>query len=111
MKIRNGFVSNSSSTSFCIFGACIDVENGEECAYEWIESVLEKANEKSDTKLTFEFPIESYDHDEVFVGVSPNNIGEDETFAQFRERIKQAIKQGLDIGTNPAYHTDGGRDC
>jgi hypothetical protein len=24
MKIRNGFVSNSSSSSFCIYGVCVE---------------------------------------------------------------------------------------
>ena len=26
MKVRNGFVSNSSSSSFCIFGTCIELD-------------------------------------------------------------------------------------
>lgn len=36
MKIRNGFVSNSSSSSFVIYGVCLDYETPE------IESLMEK---------------------------------------------------------------------
>lgn len=100
MKIRNGFVSNSSSSSFCILGFSID-------------SDLAK---KLDNSLTGETPLcvaHAISSEGVqYVGMYPESLGEDETLNGFRERIVVEIKKyapELEVEkSNLSWVTDGG---
>jgi hypothetical protein len=101
MKIRSGFVSNSSSSSFCIYGAELS-NHAEELAkkfgiteedldlYELGEILAEKTGLESET---------GPDSDSLFVGRSWSSIKDDETGAQFKKSIEQTIKEatGVDI--------------
>lgn len=103
MKIRNGFVSNSSSTSFCIFGISVSDIDAYEVVKEWNGRAPE-------TKLTYERGCENY-YDEELIGVEPEAIKNDETFAQFRERVAKTIAEatGMDPASFvPTYCIDGG---
>jgi len=95
MKIRNGFVSNSSSSSFCIFGiysetktyealkkAVTEEGSAEESEEEEIEDyeIVEKVSEKA--KLSYHSSDDGY-----WVGKSWCTIGDDETGRQFRDKI------------------------
>lgn len=94
MKIRNGFVSNSSSTSFALYGAYISDEEveaaGEKrgldiddmCNCEILEALLE------DTGLSYATPNGDY-----LVGVDFEDMRDDETKAQFRERIQNTLQE------------------
>jgi hypothetical protein len=80
MKIRTGFVSNSSTSSFCIYGSHIDGDNYDEEFYEKVENL----------------GLECYENERsggYFVGLSPVNLQDDETGLQFKERIKALLKQ------------------
>lgn len=75
MKIRTGFISNSSTTSFCIMGI-----------YE----------QHMDRKDASEFCGESllvnygyYGMDGQYIGVPIKTMKEDETLNQFRNRVKK----------------------
>jgi len=98
MKIRIGFVSNSSTTSFCIYGFCLDdyqllqkacdlnkikcnVEDDDFESYEVCEDLIKDAG--------IEF--RSGPDNEMFFGISLGDMKDDETFRQFKTRIEEAL--------------------
>lgn len=100
MKIRNGFVSNSSSSSFLIYGTTMFRDeilktlntkhkevNEEDDDSDDVYEVLEEALEG--TKLDHHTP---YD-DSVYIGASWDAIGDDETGAQFKQRVQDQLKK------------------
>ncbi len=97
MKIRNGFVSNSSSSSFCLLGICLtDAEE-------------EAEKLAKDNQLCVEYAIEEYD-DAVYVGLPPTSMKDEETLLEFKKRIVDQLAE-----KDPAYKdvklswiTDGG---
>jgi hypothetical protein len=101
MKIRSGFVSNSSSSSFCILGVSVDND-----AYEKVYD--KKYNKEDKTILDSECSI-SYEG-EHYIGLNPEKIGEDETIGQAKDRIvTEASKLGITIDKKDIdWITDGG---
>lgn len=81
MKIRNGFVSNSSSSSFLMYGLYID--NDElNCSSEQFYNKLEEM--VSGTCLDHE----SSDYYEgAYIGTSWSHVKDDETGHEFKERV------------------------
>jgi hypothetical protein len=77
MKIREGFVSNSSSTSFCIYGTTLQYKK-------------ELSEEAECAGLEYHHPDSS---DIVFIGRSWSSIGDDETGAMFKESVEKAIME------------------
>ena len=71
MKIRHGFVSNSSSQSFCIYGIYLDEEP------------------KGDLDG---LSMECTERDEVCVGRSWASVKDDETGKQFKEDVEKKVK-------------------
>ena len=101
MKTRRGFVSNSSTTSFCIYGArtTVDEDNWEGEGYLW-----DKLNELGIT-------IERSEWDGHYLGARWDSIGGDETRNQFCERVKTAILEidpdADEFGTYEEAYRDG----
>ena len=101
MKIRTNYVSNSSSSSFCILGIVVDYHEYEDLPI-------------SDCDLIDTWTgISVYDEDELIIGASPTSMRDDETLAEFKERVlKQLRKLGFkdtkikDLN----WHIDGGYD-
>ena len=94
MKTRRGFVSNSSSTSFCIYGAFIESKHFEDVGkpkdtvdYDWVESL---GTDQLEVHGTFD----GYSYGFYF-GKSWDRIGDDETGAQFKKSIREAIEKVL----------------
>jgi hypothetical protein len=95
MKIRSGFVSNSSSTSFCIYGICLNKNEIEKFkpdgvdSYDWqdqFELELSKIGLDSHTGDP------NWD-DSLYIGKGWTSMGEDQTKRQFKEDIENKIKQ------------------
>ncbi len=108
MKIRPGFVSNSSTTSFCIYGALIDVEDikqfitgenlegvdftKEDWSWEvdWCDvetEICEKIGKE------FSFYYEGECLEDFFIGRKLKTIGDDETGRQFKDSVEKKIKE------------------
>lgn len=92
MKVRTGFVSNSSTSSFCIYGTSYDYQ------------AIRKAHADDE-----DFDIEEYagslgleihavyDYDSWYVGLPWDNIGDDETGSQFKQRVKELVQKFIGI--------------
>jgi len=117
MKTRMGFVSNSSSSSFVVFGTSLDItdavqsrrkklgreplpdgenenENEDEAMY---EDVYEEFGSVADeVGLMYDA---TFDEEDVWVGLRPQDIKDDETGAQFKARAVKTINDafGLDL--------------
>lgn len=81
MKIRNGFVSNSSSSSFCILG----VE---------VSKAQYKKLINSDTKLNYCRGVESTDL--FWAGLDIKEIDGNETLNDFKETVVTFLKRDVD---------------
>jgi hypothetical protein len=75
MKYRLGFVSNSSSCSFLIYGTVVEREK--------VSNLVELIS-KENLDIT-------YYNDYAYIGKSWDKIKDDETGAQFKEPIKKAL--------------------
>lgn len=78
MKTRSGFVSNSSSSSFIVFGAYIS----------------DKEQEKIDTDKMEELGYElNCSEDGYSIGCDPSEMKDEETLLQFKTRIAEEMSQ------------------
>lgn len=94
MKIRLGFVSNSSSESFLIYGALLS-EADVDAAYEKLKG----------TNLHIEYGDPNFRDGEVYVGRSWGNIGDDETGREFKEGIENKLTEIFGTGIVCATHS------
>lgn len=125
MKIRNGYVSNSSSSSFCILGFIIDEENLPEKIqekfdksdhdYEILDIIWDYNNEHLTNKLKLIDVVEGIYkyYDCHLIGVKPELMKDGQTLLQFKEDVLKEIHQlGFENITinDLKWHIDGGYD-
>ena len=82
MKFRRGFVSNSSTTSFCIYGAEISQEKEGEIY-----------GNKTGLKTFYGDP--NYDR-LIYAGIEWCDIGLDETSHEFIDRVEELLSRFLE---------------
>lgn len=80
MKIRNGFVSNSSSSSFLIYGCQVSQE------------VANKAEGMKDVK----FDVVYGEYDSYYLGLSWRKVKDDQTGKEFKESVEKSIKEAFE---------------
>jgi hypothetical protein len=85
MKIRNGFVSNSSSTSFCVMGVTKE------------SYTLNNFFETDDFYEVLEDSGVDYcsmdtNHDCIAIGLNIESMSEEETLREFRERARKLLE-------------------
>ena len=94
MKIRSGFVSNSSSSSFCVVGVPLE--------YDDIKKIEELKNmdlcDLSDYSGEYDFIVEfGYDNEAGLMGIDMHDMKDNDTLKSMKERCWNKIKElGLD---------------
>ena len=137
MKIRQGFVSNSSSSSFCLYGVSLEedemkealIEKGyateedlSEGLYEWLDEwsfeynlkekglSKEEIAEKLANRPLAGFEYESMEGDYHWIGISWKNIKDDETGAEFKALIDKKMKEIFGEDIECGTHQQAWRD-
>ncbi len=101
MKIRSGFVSNSSSSSFCILGLEVN-----EDTFEKVDSISYSQRDANSLESHYGISCE----DQRYIGFCPEKMQENETLDQFKDRIVEAASK-LNISIDKkslSWITDGG---
>jgi len=114
MKVRMGFVSNSSSSSFMIMGICMELDEAKEILLEKVmtsEKVQKRCDVhcKEDLKpylkgnrfrsvlneaFSDDMDVEgSYEDDYVYFGLSVYKMKDDETLREFKERVQKQLEK------------------
>jgi len=112
MKIRSGFVSNSSSSSFLIYGVSFDKVELKEILHP-DGSDLEDAYEELEERIPKGSGIDihcMWDWDTYYVGASWDTVGDDETGRQFKDRVEKVLTEVLGNGLSFATHEEAWRD-
>ena len=90
MKTRQGFVSNSSSTSFCIAGGRFDLDDITKNIQTSLgmEELVGEFNKRNKLRLECYY---TTDYDSAYIGLDINEMKDDETKSQFLKRVSDIM--------------------
>lgn len=111
MKIRTGFVSNSSSSSFCIIGVVVDESDFSIPGVDDICDYFDKKFYASESPLQLVFGIDNYYGDKL-LGIDVTCLDENKTIAEHKKEIFEELKKLGYKGSfcNVQIHVDGGHE-
>lgn len=89
MKIRTSFVANSSTTSFCIYGTVIEKAKCEEMELQ--SSYDSRIRDAGLSAWHNPWAYEYGPYDDMYVGVPWKNVEDEETGAEFKQRVEQLL--------------------
>ena len=92
MKIRCGFVSNSSSSSFMIWGICLETSKFEEISRQKGFEYLWEFEKTIPDDLDYILPPEESLR---YIGIPWCLVNDDETGRQFKDRVEKLVKEWL----------------
>ena len=100
MKIRNGFVSNSSSSSFLIYGATFEEEELMKAAKDngqYTDEQFEEEDffdyDEAELNLGKDIEIKNINGEIYYIGASWKSVGGNETGNEFKKRVKKALEK------------------
>jgi len=115
MKIRNGFISNSSTCSFLIYGVCLSKEEISKYLKEDFLNELNEEEKKEMESLSsikwilenkLNLSVSRADSDEYFfIGKSWSGVRDDQTGFQFKEEIKEIINKAFNVSDSIRFGT------
>lgn len=113
MKIRNGFVSNSSSSSFCIYGVSLDTQEFRDLMLKKFSQLIDEDTETYEieeildtNKIVHPIAMVDGESDLVFLGASPQSCPDNKTMGEFKKETEKEIIEfiGKDLGIEWINH-------
>lgn len=105
MKIRSGFVSNSSSSSFVCYGISIDLDELKKALGVKEEDdvlyAIEEALEKKYPGFSAGNPYDDYS--DIYIGRKYTSMKDDETAKQFKDSVKDTLGSILGKDVKPDH--------
>jgi len=100
MKIRTGFVSNSSTSSFCIYGAWLGEDDIKKIARHFDKETSDEEfddfeNYDYEEILCSEFYITTPEYCDTAIGQSIHSMKDSETKEEFKMRVQKQLSDAL----------------
>ncbi len=117
MKIRNGWVGNSSSSSFVLYGYMIDIEEDSKLKDKYKANILSNDIEfdkydfdnwvcdqiqpnSDDLQLEVYHGLDNYGSDTIFIGLYPDKMKDQETKIHFKQKVTNLINDNFKLYGN-----------